>query len=190
MKHISELLQSSKTVFRIADLRILLRIANPSTLKAFVYRAVEQGVFQKIANGIYALPRYDELELAASLRKPSYISFETVLQKEGVVFQDYSRTVTLASNNSVEREIGGRQYRFIKIKSEALFNPLGIHYSWKYSIATKERAICDRLYVSWEQYFDNLADVDWKLLWDIAEIYDTASVVKNVNNLREHAQKR
>ena len=129
MQHISELLQSSKTVFRYADFEILLRLENRDSIKSFIRRAVTQGTLQKMANGIYALPRYDELELAASLRKPSYISFETVLQKEGVVFQDYSRTVTLASNNSVEREIGGKRYRFIKIKDAALFNPLGIVYS-------------------------------------------------------------
>lgn len=82
MRHIAELLQSSKTVFRYPDLRLLLRIENRDTLKAFVRRCVAQGVLQKLANGIYALPKYDELELAASLRSPSYVSFETVLQRE------------------------------------------------------------------------------------------------------------
>lgn len=65
-----------------------------------------------------------------------------------MIFQDYSGVVTLASNNSLERKIGETAYRFVKIKGDALFNPLGIHYSGKYPIASKERAICDRLYVS------------------------------------------
>jgi hypothetical protein len=66
------------------------------------------------------------MELASKLRKKSYISLETVLQSAGIIFQDYSHTITLVSDNSVSHEIEGKIYQFSKIKDTILANSLGI----------------------------------------------------------------
>ena len=109
---------------------------------------MQQNLLRKIADGIYGFIQYDTMELAASLRKKSYISLETVLQLSGIIFQDYPNTITLVSDNTLEREMDGKQMQFFKIKDAILLNPLGIDYSGKYLIASKERAICDRIYLS------------------------------------------
>lgn len=90
MKHFDILLHSGKTVFDYASLGLLLKTTDRDMLKSFIQRAVKNNLLQKVENGIYSLGNYDLYELTGSLRKKSYISLETVLQKEGIIFQDYS----------------------------------------------------------------------------------------------------
>ena len=189
MKNFDKLLNSGKTVFRYSDIRLLLGIENLNTLKWFTRRAVTANLLRKITDGIYSFQKYDFLELTAILRKKSYISLETVLQKEWIIFQDYSNTITLVSDNTLEREIGGKHIQFFKIKDSILLNPLGIEYNGKYLIASKERAICDRIYLSGEQYFDSLRSIDVAKLAEISKIYNKATIVY-INNLIKDASNR
>jgi hypothetical protein len=53
---------------------------------------------QHLSSGIFALPHYDPFEFATQFKKNSYISFETVLKQEGIIFQDYGKTIFLASD--------------------------------------------------------------------------------------------
>ena len=105
MKNFDLLLRSGKTIFGYSNLSLLLGTDNINTLKSFIQRAVKQGLIQKLASGIYALYIYDPLELASTLREKSYISLETVLQKNGIIFQDYSNAITLVSDNTLEKHI-------------------------------------------------------------------------------------
>lgn len=189
MKNFDKLLHSWKTVFHYADISLLLWVDNLNTLKWFTKRAVKQNLLRKIADGIYGFLQYDTMELAASLRKKSYISLETVLQLSGIIFQDYSNTITLVSDNTLQREIDEKQIQFFKIKDTILLNPLGIDYNGKYLIASKERAICDRVYLSWEQYFDNLNSVDFDKLKLISQIYSKTTIL-HIQNLIKNAQNR
>ncbi len=189
MKNFDKLLNSGKTVFRYSDIRLFLEIENLNTLKWFTRRAVMGNLLKKVANGIYGFQKYDSLELAASLRKNSYISLETVLQKEWIVFQDYSNTITLVSDNTLEREIGGKHIRFSKIKTSILLNPLGIEYNGKYLIASRERAICDRIYLSGKQHLDSLHSVDFVKLVEISKIYNKTTIL-HVKNLIQDASSR
>lgn len=189
MKNFDKLLNSWKTVFRYSDIRLLLWVENLNTLKWFTRRAVAQNLLKKVAGWIYWLLKYDSLELAATLKKNSYISLETVLQREWVIFQDYSNTITLVSSNTFEREIEGKHIQFFKIKNSILLNPLGIEYNGKYLIASKERAICDRVYLTGSQHFDHLESVDWKKLGAISHIYNTTTI-SHINNLIEYASNR
>jgi len=175
MKHFDLLLDSGKTVFGRADIRLLLSTNNINTIKSFLDRAVRQRLLSRVSSGIYALKKYDFLELAASIRPKSYISLETVLQKEGVIFQDYSHTVTLVSDNTLEKEIAGKYIRYSKIRDAILLNPLGLEYTGRYLIASKERAICDRVYLSGDFYFDNLSCVDFQKLETVAQIYNRST---------------
>ena len=43
-----------------------------------------------------------------------------------MIFQDYSRTVTCVSNNSLRKSIAGVNLVYSKIREEILTNPLGI----------------------------------------------------------------
>jgi hypothetical protein len=51
-------------------------------------------------------------------------------------------------------------------------------------IASAERAICDRLYLTSNYYFDNLENIDFEKLEEISQIYNKR-VVKQVKKLRD-----
>lgn len=185
MKNFDKLIHSGKTVFHYADIALLLGIDNHNTLKWFTKRAVQQNLLRKIADGIYGFPQYNTLELAAGIRKKSYISLESVLQREGIIFQNYENTITVVSDDTREREIDGKKIQFFTIKDSILLNPLGIEYNGRYLIASKERAICDRIYLSGEQYFDNLQSIDWKKLQIISTIYNKTTTLHIQNFIKD-----
>jgi hypothetical protein len=73
--------------------------------------------------GIWALQHYDTLELANILKTPSYISLETILYKEAVVFQDYGDTIFSISDNTKSFKIDGTSYEYHRITPKILLNP-------------------------------------------------------------------
>jgi hypothetical protein len=189
MKHFDLLLHSGKTVFSLTDISLLFGTANSNAIKSFLQRAVKQRLLQPVAHGRYAFAKYDFWELASGLRQKSYISLESVLQKEGVIFQDYSHTVTLVSDNTLEKPVAGKNIRFSKIRDSILLNPLGLEYTGRYLVATKERAICDRTYLSGVQHFDNLSGVDMEKLAEIAEIYNKRTIL-GIHKIIKYATSR
>ena len=135
---------------------------------------------------IYVFNKYDIFEFACKLKYTSYISFETVLQKEWIIFQNYENTIFLASNNTLEKKVVWKIFKFNKLKSSILLNPIWIEHKWNYMIASKERAICDRIYLNKDYDFDNLDWINFEKLEDISKIYnkrvilEIKKIIKNV----------
>jgi hypothetical protein len=50
-----------------------------------------------------------------------------------------------------------------------LLNPLWIENKWKFYIASPERAICDKIYLNKNYYFDNLKSINLDKLRQIAQ---------------------
>jgi len=130
------------------------------------------------------LKAYDKRELASKIRKKSYIGLETVLQKEGIIFQNYEHMLTLVSDNSLEIKMGDNIYHYTKIKNSILSNPIGIVDTGKYMVATKERALCDRIYLTPSYYFDHITKdiLDITLLKKLSTIYNKATYLR-INQL-------
>jgi hypothetical protein len=181
---IQKLLTTQKTVFTVQQIGQILGITNAITLRRKISRWGKQGFLQHLHYGIRALSHYSEKELANALKTPSYISLETVLYQEAVVFQYYGNTIFSLSNNTITFTIGDITYEYHKISEKILLNPKGIVYQDGIAIASKERAICDRLYLSPRYYFDHLDDVNWKKLLDIAEIYQNKRLLLDIIQLR------
>lgn len=116
------------------------------------------------------------------LKRPSYVSLETVLFNKNIIFQDFSKIITSVSSNSYVEKIEKIEYRYLKIKNEILTNPIGIINEDKVHIATAERAICDVLYFNKKFYFDNLNDINKELLLKISQIYNKR-VIKEVKEI-------
>lgn len=182
MKYIDKILKSWKTVFNYQDINTILWIENKDTIKSFFYRWVKLWIFQNINKWIYALNKFNDFELALKIKKESYISFESVLKKEWIIFQDYWNTIFLASNQSLEKNIANKNFKYLKIKNSILLNPLWIINKWTYIIATPERAICDRLYLTKNYYFDNLENINKEKLQEISQIYNKR-VILEINKL-------
>jgi hypothetical protein len=186
MKNIEKIINSKKTVFNYNDMKNLIWVSNKNTIKSFFSRLVKSEVLKNIYKWIYCLKDYDILELSVKLKNNSYISFETVLKKEWVIFQDYGNTIFLASDNSINKNLLEYNFKYLKLKNSILTNPIWLINKWNYIIASKERAICDRIYLSKNYYFDNLEGINKEKILEISQIYNKR-VILEVKKLLENA---
>jgi len=164
------------TVFTVSDIKTILSINDSKTVYNALFYATKRQELYKISNGIYSYDQsYSRKELGNKLRTPSYISLYTVLQEEGVIFQPYS-SIFLIANRSEKININGQEYIYRKIKDGILLNPLGIKEKEGTNIATKERAICDKIYLDGLEYFDNTENIDWNMMNQLNnEVYSNNS---------------
>jgi len=187
-KPIADILRSSYTVFTFKDIALIWGDTDVNTVIAGVNYYVKKGELIRIRRGIYAKDKnYDRAELATKIYTPSYISMETVLAKEGVIFQHYGQ-IFAASYLTREIAADGQKYVFRRIKDSVLVNPLGIEKKGNYSIATKERAFLDMLYLSKEYHFDNLTLIDWDKCFEMLAMYENKAMVKRLNSYYKNAK--
>lgn len=187
MSNIEKILKTWKTVFTVNDLKKILDTSNSSSIRKFLSKTWKKQTFLNLYYWIWGFSDYDIFELACKINKNSYVSFETVLKKYWAIFQ-YYETIFLASDKSIEKKTKTHTFKTIKLKSSILFNPIWIENKKNYMIASLERAICDRIYISPNYYFDNLSDVNWDKLEEIAQIYNKR-VIKEIKLLRKNYAK-
>lgn len=162
------------TVFTVREIALILGENNLDSIKSKVSYYLKKGVLVRLRNGIYAKSSgYEIFEAANKIFTPSYISLETVLQREGVTFQDYGKTIFVVSYQAREIKLGGYTINFKKIKNSALTSQMGINVEGGYSIANKERAFLDAVYLYGEYHFDNLDSIDWEYAKGILPIYES-----------------
>lgn len=182
---ILKLYQQPQTVFSFTDLQLLFPQESPKSLQNKIHYAVKTQKIQNLRRGLYAKPNYQILELANKIYTPSYISFETVLAKEDIVFQTY-QTVFLASYLTRTITANRQDYSFRKLKNSLLSSPQGLILNPGYTIATKERAFLDAVYLYHNYHFDNLRPLDWQQIKDLTPIYQSQILIKRVKEY--HAQ--
>jgi len=183
---IFELYKSSRTVFRIMDIAMLLNIEKYESFRKILNYYVKSGKLLNPRRGFYAKEGYKPEELSCLLYPPTYISLEYVLQRAGVVFQ-YDSAITNVSYLTRETEIGNQTFRYRKIKGEILVNPAGIILNKdNINIATPERAFLDILYLNSRYYFDNLHILDKKKVMELLSVYNSKTLEKRVVKLFEN----
>jgi len=187
---IFEIYKSSRTVFRIMDIALLLNIEKTSSLRKILNYYVQTGKLLNPRKGFYAKEGYKPEELACLLYPPTYISLEYVLQRAGVIFQYYS-AITNVSYLSRETEIDNQTFRYRQIKGEILTNTAGIILNKNnINIATPERAFLDMLYLYSRYYFDNLHILDKEKVKKILPAYNSRTLEKRVKILFENDKYR
>ncbi len=175
-----KLLSSSKTIFNTQDLALLWQEKQPSRLHAKINHHVAQGTLTRLSRGVFSkVADYDRRELATSIYRPAYISCETVLRDEGVIFQHHP-AIYVVSKWSRVVDIDQQQFVFRKIKDPVLFDKTGIIDLESYSIASKERAFLDALYLLPNFYFDNPHSLDWQLCAQIVPIYQNKQLIRRL----------
>jgi len=180
---LSVILRSNKTVFTTKDIALLWHEPNSAAARVRLHYFVKKGDLYHIRHGLYAKnENYNKLELATRILTPSYVSFETVLVKEGLIFQYYA-PVFVASYAKREITIDNQIYSFRKMKDRLLTDSTGINHSYETSIATPERAFLDILYVNASFHFDNLRSLDWERVFEILPVFDNKRMEKKVDNL-------
>ncbi len=185
---ILEIYNSKNSVFSIKEIALLeeaRKSLDPKTLKTKIYRYIKTGKLYPIRRGFYAKDKnYNKLELVTKIYTPSYVSFETVLGKEGVTFQHYGQ-IFIASYLNREIKIDGQIYIYRKIKDSVLTNNIGIEYKDNYFIATPERAFLDTLYLNKDYHFDNLSTLNWDRIYEIIPIYSNKRMEKKIKKIYE-----
>ncbi|MCK5122710.1 MAG: hypothetical protein KAQ87_00965 [Candidatus Pacebacteria bacterium] len=183
-----KLYQSPKTILTTKEIALLWREKNKNNLKSKIFYYLKKGNLRRIRRGIFAKEeRYDLKELAVSIYVPAYISFETVLREEGIIFQHHN-AVFVASYLSRKIECQGNKLVYRKLKDEVLFNRNSIIDKKNYSIASKERAFLDTIYLFSDYYFDNLSNMNWEKCFQLAEIYDNKQMLKRLKKYYQDAQ--
>lgn len=179
---VAAIYRSEKTVFTLKELSVLLEEENFDNLKAAVNYYVKKKMIRNIRRGIYSKENYDPFELAVKVYPPAYIGFETVLFKEGLIFQ-YDETITVASYLSREIQVGEHNLRYKKLKGPILTAPEGLISNAFFTIAEKERAFLDILYLNRDFYVDNIRKLDRRKIFKILPIYENLSLGKRVKEL-------
>lgn len=188
-EYLDILLRSAKTVFLTKDAALLWGEERESIISGRLNKYVRAGKLIRIRRGIYAKDNnYDRFELATRIYTPSYISFETVLTREGINFQYYSN-IFVASYVTREINVNGQKISFVRMKDYVLSNTFGIENKKGYSTASKERAFLDRIYVSKDYHFDNLDILNWDKVFEILPIYQNKRMDKKVKKYFEHYKK-
>jgi len=187
--YILDLMRSKNTVFTTDDVSLIWGESDVGFVRKKIHRYLKAGKMYSVRKGIYAKDEnYNKYELATKIYTPSYISFETVLAKEGVIFQLYGQIFT-ASYLTRELIIDNQTYSFKKIKDTILTNKTGIEVKDNYFIASLERALLDVVYLNKEYHFDNLMSVDWKKVYEILPIYNNKRMEKKIKKYQEAAEK-
>ena len=177
---IAKLYQSPKTVLTTKDLALIWEETNQINLKSKISYYVKQGALSRLSRGIFAKDKnYNLKELATSIYTPSYISFETVLREDGIIFQHYD-SIFAAGPWPATKKIGNHTIIFRKLKDNVLYNPAGIKNKNTFSIATRERAFLDMIYLFPKYYFDNLKPIDWNLCFELVKIYGNQQLGKRL----------
>ena len=124
------------------------------------------------------------MELATRIFTPAYVSFETVLAKEGLIFQVH-QPIFVASYTTRNIIVDNQEYSFKTMKDGVLTNSLGVENVNETSIASKERALLDTMYVNNNYYFDNLRSLNWDIVFQILPIYNNQRMAQKVNQLHK-----
>lgn len=181
--YLTTILRSAKTVFTLKDIALLWQNPDTNAARVRLNYYVRNGDLHRIRRGVYSKGKeYNKLELATRIFTPAYVSFETVLAKEGLIFQ-YQTQISIASYLTRVIVVEEQTYSYNKIKDEILTNTIGIDLVGETSIATKERALLDTLYINTNYHFDNLRSLDWNKIYSILSIYDNKRMSKIINQL-------
>ena len=177
------ILSSSRSVFNIQSLRMLMESENSQKLTQSLHYYIKEGKIRNPRRGIYTKASYNEQEMACSLFRPAYISLEYVLQRAGVVFQ-YDDTITCISYLNRIVEIDDKTYRFRIIKPELWIGMEGIEQHDNILIATPERAFLDMVYLSAGNcYFDNLHPLNKTKVKQLFPLYQSKMLTMRATEL-------
>lgn len=168
-----------QTVFSFKEVSLLYPDVSTNNLKSRLFYLVKTGKLLNLRRGIYAKQNYNPFELGNKIYSPSYISLQTVLEKEGIIFQPH-QTIFLISYLSRKIEAGGYTFVYKKIKSKIALNPVGIEQNQNFAIASKERAFLDAVFLYKNYYVDNPDRLDGEKIREFLPIYNSIILEKRV----------
>jgi predicted transcriptional regulator of viral defense system len=134
-----------KNVFTLNDL-VNFFPEDSSHIKTIIKRFKDSNVLFPILRGVYALDKgsVDVEKIATSIYTPSYVSFESVLSKYGIMNQGLYQVNLATTRHSKRMEIGGVTCVYSQISTRLFF---GFNLLNDVFIADPEKAVLDTLYL-------------------------------------------
>ena len=174
------LFRSGQSDFRTSDLAMLWNIQDKDYLKNKIYRLVKSGKLFRIRPGLFCCNKdYDPFLVANKLVFPSYVSLQTILAQAGAIFQ-YSSSIYSIARLSIEKKVQSTRFVYRKIRDEILFQKRGILIRENASMATKERAYLDWLYLNPSLMLDNPQVLDKQVCFDLVSIYQNTALERRL----------
>lgn len=136
------------TLFTRLEFQRLFRVSKTAAT-FFLFRHTRGGLFVRLKNGLYALadPFPSEEEIANRLYQPSYLSFEYVLARHGIIPEAVYTITSATTKPSREFQVEGKAYSYHTLKKSAYS---GFETRKKDAVAiltaTPEKALVDYLY--------------------------------------------
>jgi len=162
-----------------------------------ISRDVKKSKLFKIRNGLYETdPNTPGYLLAGSIYGPSYLSFDYALSYYGLIPEKVSNytsaTYKKRKKKRYDNQFGVFLYRDVPSSVYPVCVSLVVEGEYSYQIATKEKALCDKLYTLEPLHnlqeletmlFDDLRidkeefkKLDYKLVEKIASLYHSTNV--------------
>jgi len=158
-------LKLKEKLFHTNDLALLWGITNKNTLYTTIKRYLQKGILISVHKGFYStipISQIDPFKLAIGhLHRFAYVSCETVLIREGIIFQK-ANYLTLISSVSKKFSINDYSYLVRRLKNSYLYYDRGIDSIDGVMTANIARSVADILYFNPTYYFDNKKKIDWK----------------------------
>jgi len=117
---------------------------------------------------------YNPLEVPQKPYLTSYISLESVLEKE-------KSSIFSVSYISRTINVDGKEIVYRKLPKKVFTNKKEIKETDGYFIASPERAFTDAVYIYKDYHFNNLKSFDWEKIMDLKNIYKNRAFEKRIN---------
>lgn len=134
-----------KPFYKLVDFEKIFR-QDKITIQKSVERLVKAGIIKRLMKDIYVLEDkpQDLTKIAGLLYQPSYLSFESVLFKNGIINQPPFGATFATTRRSKKLELGNGEFWFSQIKPELWW---GFDQQDGIFTASPEKAIVDMLYL-------------------------------------------
>ncbi|MEK7127976.1 MAG: hypothetical protein AAB933_00215 [Patescibacteria group bacterium] len=168
-----QILDSGEAIFRDTDLAVIWGISNKNTLYTTIKRYAQHRLLNRVRQGVYTINISDTLNPdivgAKILHEYCYISAETVLERAGILKQKI-KNITFVSGSSKKFSVGANSFSSRQMKTNFLYNSVGIYEKDGVNYACVERAVADLLYFNPKYYFDASLKIDWDRVKEIKKI--------------------
>lgn len=174
-----DLYKLPQTVFSFKEISLLYPAISPNNLRARLSYFIRTKKLISLRRGIYAKPNYSPYELGNKIFRPSYISLQTILEKDGVIFQPHN-AIFLVSYLSRKIAVAGNSFIYRKVKPRIYLNPAGVYYENGVAFATPERAFLDTIFLYKDYYVDNFDRLNIEKIKELLPVYGSKSLEKRL----------
>jgi predicted transcriptional regulator of viral defense system len=184
--------KTDRKIFSTQDLAVIWNQPDKRKLYETIKYYLRTNQLYQITRGIYSTEKLDEKDITKNISLPfkiaqkispnSYISLYTALKYHGLIFQYYENIYSIGERN-MERGIFNKKFIYKTMKDDIFRNERAIISPNGYRIASKERAVCDTLYLIPNVGIDNVEMLDKKKVEETSKIYGNKSLDKRLKLL-------